>query len=98
MASNKSSVGFRLRRHRRLKGYSIRFAARKTGIAPIRISQWERNIRKPSYDNLVILAVLYAVMVDELLFDLRREAVRTIHGSLDKPYGDYYKEIKEKPP
>jgi transcriptional regulator with XRE-family HTH domain len=81
-----------------MRGYSIRYTARKTGIAPIRISHWERGIRKPSYDNLVLLSVCYGVMVDELLFDLRQEAVRKIHGAPNKPYGDYYKEIKEKPP
>jgi transcriptional regulator with XRE-family HTH domain len=98
MASPKSSVGIRLRRHRRMRGYSIRYAARKTGIAPIRISHWERGIRKPSYENLINLAVLYGVMVDELLFDLRQEAVKKIHGTQDNLYGEYYKKIKEKPP
>jgi len=81
-----------------MRGYSIRYVARKTGIAPIRISHWERGIRKPSYDNLVILAVLYGVMVDELLYDLRMETVKKIHGTQNKPYGEYYKEIKERPP
>ena len=98
MASRKTSIGFRLRKQRNLKGYSIRYVAKKVGIAPIRLSQWERGIRKPSTDNLVNLAVFYCIMVDELVLDLKQEAVQTIHGCPGNPYGEYYKKIKEQPP
>ena len=49
-------------------------------------------------DNIINLAVLYRVYVDELVFDLRQEAVKAIHGNPDSPHGEYYKHIKEKPP
>ena len=98
MAFKVTTIGFRLRKQRRLNGYSITYAARKIKVAPIRLSQWERDIKKPGTDNLVNLAVLYGVMVDELIFDIRQEAVQTIHGSPENPYGKYYKKIKEKPP
>ena len=49
-------------------------------------------------DNIINLAVLYRVYVDELVFDLRQDAVKAIHGKPDNPYGEYYKKIKEKPP
>ena len=98
MAFRKTSIGFRLRKQRNLRGYSIREVARKIKIAPIRLSQWERGIRKPSIDNIVLLAVAYQVMVDELVFDLRQEIVQTIHGSPENRYGEYYTKIKGKPP
>jgi transcriptional regulator with XRE-family HTH domain len=93
MASRKTSIGFRLRKQRGLMGYTIRKASRKTGLAPIRISQWERGIRKPSIDNLVKLAVLYRVLVDELVFDLRRDAAHAMDDQSRKS-----KNKKEKPP
>ena len=98
MAYRKTSIGIRLRKARTLRGYSIREVAKKIHIAPIRLSHWERDIRKPGIDNIVLLAVMYQVMVDELLFDLRHDAVLTMHGSPENPYGDYYKTIKQKPP
>ncbi len=98
MASKFSSLGFRLRKLRTLHGYSIRYAAKKIGVAPIRLSQWERDIKRPNMDNIINLAVLYRVYVDELVFDLRQDAVKAIHGKPDNPYGEYYKQIKEKPP
>ncbi len=79
-------------------GYSIRYAAGKIGIAPIRLSQWERNMRKPSIDNIVKLAVLYRVLVDELVFDLRQDVVRTLDYDFRKAGNEVEKKIKEKPP
>ena len=98
MASRKTSIGSRLRYERTQRGYSIRYVAKKVGVAPIRLSQWERDIRKPSIENLVNLAVFYCIMVDELVFDLRQDAVHTIHGSPESRHGEYYKKIKEHPP
>lgn len=66
-------------------GYSIREAAKEAGIAPIRLSQWERNIRKPSIDNLVILAVVYRVLMDELCLELRHKAVRKRSAGFEQP-------------
>ena len=96
MTSRKTSIGFRLRKHRNLMGYTIRQAAQQAKIAPIRISQWERDIRKPSIDNIVRLAVVYWVMVDELVYDLRQEAVREMDGTTAN--GGHVKKAKEKPP
>ena len=98
MEHGKNSIGIKLRKLRGLTGYTIRYVAKQTGLAPIRISQWERGIRTPSITNLVILATFYGVMVDELLRDLRLEVIRKIHGRPGRPYGDYYEKIKEKPP
>lgn len=79
-------------------GYSIRQAAQAICVAPIRLSHWERDIRKPSIDNLVKLAVLYRVMVDELVFDLRQETAQTLDSRFGKSNDVQAKKIKEKPP
>jgi len=78
-------------------GYSIRQAAQQIGVAPIRLSHWERDMRKPSIENLVKLAVLYRVMVDELCFELRQEMVQAMEGRFRKSNNEYIKKIKEKP-
>lgn len=79
-------------------GYSIREAARQIGVGPIRLSQWERDIRKPGIENLVKLAVLYRVLVDELCFDVRRETVHAMDDRLSRSNGKEIKVNKEKPP
>jgi transcriptional regulator with XRE-family HTH domain len=98
MALRKKSIGLRLRKQRSLMGYSIREAASKTGLAPIRLSQWERDLRKPSIDNIVKLAVLYRVLVDELVFDLRQDAAHVMDARQDNSGVARVKLNKEKPP
>ena len=78
-------------------GYSLREAAELAGVSATRLSQWERNIRMPSIQNLVKLAVLYRVMVDELCFDLRRESARTLGKRFKKINEDYSRIIKDSP-
>ena len=77
MARRIPSLGEQLRKHRDLMGYSIREAAKAAKIAPIRLSQWERDIRKPSIDNISVLAVVYRVLIDELCLELRHRAIQT---------------------
>ncbi len=78
-------------------GYSIRQAAEYIGVAPIRLSHWERDIRRPSVENLVKLAVLYRVMIDELCSELRKETVQSMDNCFRKANDENYKPIKEKP-
>src|SRR5258708_783687 len=98
MASRKTTIGFRLKSARTMRGYTLRQVANEIGIAPIQLSQYERDIRKPNIDNLIDLAVFYCVMVDELLLDLKQDRVRVIHGSPGNPYGEYYAQIKNRSP
>ncbi len=78
MSQVHKKIGYRLRKHRHLNGYTIREAAGMVGIGPTRLSQWERNMRKPSIENLIKLAVLYRVLVDELCLDMRQIAVKNL--------------------
>ncbi len=74
-------------------GYSIRQAAEYIGVAPIRLSHWERDIRRPSVENLVKLAVLYRVMIDELCSELRKETVQPIVSN--QKMNAYLKEVAD---
>lgn len=98
MASRKPTIGNQLRKHRALMGYSLRKAAGEAEVAPIRLSQWERNLRKPSIDNLVKLAVIYRVLVDELCLDLRQNAVEGRIARLRESEEDEVYERKNRPP
>ena len=91
-------MGFRLRKHRCLRGLTIRQAAAEVKIAPIRLSQWERNLREPSVGNLVKLAVLYWVMVDELIYDLRRMETQERDARYRKHNEMHEKKHHERPP
>lgn len=91
-------MGFRLRKARCLRRLSIRQAAKEAKISPIRLSQWERDIRKPSVDSLVRLAVVYWVMMDELCYDMRQTETKARDARLRAQRGEDAQPDKEKPP
>lgn len=91
------SIGYRLKKHRMNMGYSLREAAEHAGVSPTRLSQWERNIRKPSIESIVKLAVLYRVLIDELCFDLRKESAGILEKRFKKLNDGHKKYIKEAP-
>lgn len=78
-------------------GYSLREASDLAGVNATRLSQWERNIRKPSIQNLVKLAVLYRVMIDELCFDIRTQSAEKLGKRFKKIQKDNSEGIKESP-
>lgn len=41
--------------------------AAKLGISQSNVSDWENNVSRPEYENLIALAKLYDVTLDELL-------------------------------
>ncbi len=57
----------RLQQLRKANGYSQDVLAQKLGISRQAISKWERAESSPSVDNLVDLARLYGITVDEML-------------------------------
>ncbi len=91
-------MGYRLRKARSMRRLSIRQAAKEVKIAPIRLSQWERDIRKPSVDNLVKLAVLYWVMLDELCYDLRQSETKAREARYRKQHNADAQQHKGRPP
>ncbi len=52
---------------RRSKGYSQEGLARKLGLSRQAVSKWERAESSPDTENLIALAKLYGVSLDELL-------------------------------
>lgn len=60
-------IANRLQQLRKEKGYSQEELADKLGISRQAISKWERAESSPDTDNLILLARLYGVSLDELL-------------------------------
>lgn len=52
---------------RRAKGYSQETLARELGLSRQAVSKWERAESSPDTENLIALAKLYGVSLDELL-------------------------------
>lgn len=57
----------RLQKLRKQNGYSQEELAEKIGISRQAVSKWERAEASPDTDNLILLARLYGVTLDELL-------------------------------
>ncbi len=60
-------IANKLQKLRKANGYSQEELADKLGISRQAISKWERAESSPDTDNLIILAKLYNVSLDELL-------------------------------
>lgn len=60
-------IAQRLAELRRAKGYSQEALARELGLSRQAISKWERAESSPDTDNLIALARLYGMSLDELL-------------------------------
>ena len=57
----------RLYEYRKANGYSQEELAEKIGVSRQAISKWERSESSPDTDNLIALARLYGVSIDELI-------------------------------
>lgn len=57
----------RLYEYRKSNGYSQEELAEKIGVSRQAISKWERSESSPDTDNLIALARLYGVTIDELI-------------------------------
>ncbi len=62
-------IANRLQKLRKENGYSQEELALKLGISRQAVSKWERAESSPDTDNLIILARLYNMSLDELLYD-----------------------------
>ena len=52
---------------RKESGFTQQQIAGKLGISQSNISDWENNISRPEYENLIMLAQIYDVTLEELL-------------------------------
>ena len=62
-------IANRLQKLRKENGYSQEELADKLGISRQAVSKWERAESSPDTDNLIVLARLYNISLDELLSD-----------------------------
>ena len=63
-----TTIADRLAARRRAAGYSQEALAGKLGVSRQAVSKWERGEASPDTDNLIALAALYGVTLDELLY------------------------------
>ena len=73
-------IANRLAKLRKEKGYSQEELAEKLGLSRQAVSKWERAESSPDTDNLICLAKLYNISLDELL--KTEEDVETIKDSV----------------
>lgn len=53
--------------YRKLSGLTQKQVAEKLGIHQSNVSDWENNVSRPEYENLIKLAEIYEVSVCDLL-------------------------------
>lgn len=63
-----TDIADRLAARRRAAGYSQEALASKLGVSRQAVSKWERGEASPDTDNLIALAALYGVTLDDLLY------------------------------
>ena len=59
--------GDNFKKARKLMGYSQKQVADKLNIYQSNVSDWENNVSRLEYENLIALAELYETTVDDLL-------------------------------
>lgn len=61
------NFGELFKKYRKEEGYTQQELADILGIRQSNISDWENDVARPSYENLIALAKTYRITVDELL-------------------------------
>jgi transcriptional regulator with XRE-family HTH domain len=62
-----SYFGARLKELREAAGFSQKELAERAGLAQASVSNWEQNLREPSWSNVVALAAALGVRTDAFL-------------------------------
>ncbi len=73
-------IANRLQKLRKENGYSQEELADKLGISRQAVSKWERAESSPDTDNLIVLAKLYNISLDELLYNLASTIKLSVSG------------------
>ena len=63
----KKNFGKLFKYYRKLSGLTQKQVAEKLGIHQSNVSDWENNVSRPEYENLIKLAEIYEVSVCDLL-------------------------------
>ena len=64
------NLGEALKGHRTSRGYTQEYVAEAVGVSRQAVSKWENGTAEPSTSNLLALARLYGVDLNELLRDI----------------------------
>ena len=59
--------GKNFKMYRLQNGYTQKQVAEKLGISQSNVSDWENNVSRPEYENLIALSKLYDETIDSLL-------------------------------
>ena len=70
-----TKIADRLQKLRKERGYSQEQLADELGVSRQAVSKWERGEASPDTDNLIALARLYEISVDDLLFEKSDEGL-----------------------
>lgn len=85
----------RLQQLRKMNGYSQDVLAEKLGVSRQSISKWERAEASPDTDNLIALAEVYGLSLDELL-DTSKDVVKISTSKSKKDFGSKFKSLLSK--
>lgn len=85
----------RLQQLRKMNGYSQDVLAEKLGVSRQSVSKWERAEASPDTDNLIALAQVYGLSLDELL-DTSKDVVKISTSKNKKDYGSKLKSLLSK--
>ena len=88
-------IANRLAKLRKEKGYSQEKLAEKLGLSRQAVSKWERAESSPDTDNLICLAKLYNISLDELL--RTEEDIESIKESIKEKQAKEKKDVKVTP-
>ena len=62
-------LGKKFKELRKQSGLTQKQVAEKLGIKQSNVSDWENNVSRPEYENLIKLAQLYEESIDYILID-----------------------------
>lgn len=68
----KKSLGEILKHHRTSAKMTQEFVAEAVGVSRQAVSKWENGISDPSTSNLLIIADLYGVSIEDLLKEVKK--------------------------
>lgn len=71
---------------RKKKGLSQEFLADKLFVSRQTISKWENGETTPDLDNLINLAALFEITLDELVFNTPSNSAQQTYSIHDTPY------------
>lgn len=79
MENSSARIPNRLKKYRRIMGYSQNEVAKIFGFKTAsKISRWECGLAMPSVKNLLKLGVLYSTLPNELYFEIYQEVKQII--------------------